>query len=319
MNTSDNKLVSVCIATYNGEKYIQEQIESILKQTYKNVEIIVQDDCSNDNTVAILQEYKDKITLYRNQKNLGYIKNFESLLQKAKGDFIAPCDQDDLWEENKIELLLQHISNYSLVYSNSKLIDEKRNPLNQTLQEKLNNNFISSTTALNFLFDNSVSAHAMIFQRELLEDIKHFPNTLYFDQYIAATAASKKGVFYLDKELVLYRQHSNNTLGNRKKTKTTLVTKIRKKLEKKSQTQERMINILQEFSAITTLKEDEKEKLSALYSYHTRWYHSFCDLEALGFYLKQKDILFAITKKNRTILSCKKSIGYNFYKICPLI
>ena len=165
-----DKLVSICIATYNGEKYLKEQLDSVCNQTYKNIEILIQDDASSDNTVKIIQAYQEKynIQLFVNESNLGYIKNFESLIQKATGEYIAPCDQDDIWVKNKIELLINNIKTSSLIYSNSLLVDSHGESLGKTLQEKLKNNFINSKEPLNFLYDNSVSAHAMLFKKELL-------------------------------------------------------------------------------------------------------------------------------------------------------
>ena len=99
-----NKLVSIAMATYNGEKYLKEQLDSIYAQTYKDIEVIVCDDCSSDKTVEILDEYKEKYGLkyYINEKNLGFKKNFEKAISLCSGDFIALADQDDIWIENKI-------------------------------------------------------------------------------------------------------------------------------------------------------------------------------------------------------------------------
>lgn len=319
MNLSDKPLVSICVATYNGERYIKEQIDSLLQQSYKNIEIIVQDDCSSDMTVDILREYSDKIKLFVNEKNLGYIKNFESLIQRANGDFIALCDQDDIWETNKLELLLTNIDSNTLIYSNSLLIDANGNSLNITLKDKLRNNFISSTTALNFLFDNSVSAHAMLFKRELLPLIRQFPKTCYFDQYIAATAASLRGVVYLDKELVQYRQHANNTLGNRPKNKHSILQKIQKKLQKKEEANRQTQLIIKEFLTIPSLSPDEEEILQKIYTITKAWSLSWFNINALQFYLKFKNILFSITTQNKVKLSVKKSIGYKFYQYLPFL
>ena len=210
---NNNDLVSICIATYNGEKYLKKQIDSILKQSYKNIEIIVQDDSSADATINILKSYQESLTLHINSTNLGYIKNFESLLSKAAGKYIAICDQDDIWNEKKLEILMNEIGTNSLIYSNSLLINSSGNSLEKTLSQKLKNNFIDSQSALNFLFDNSVSAHALLFKKELLCYIFPFPKQTYFDAWIAATAASHSSIKYIDDSLVYYRQHDSNTLG----------------------------------------------------------------------------------------------------------
>ena len=92
--------IDILMATYNGEKYLKEQIESILNQTYSNFRLIVSDDCSTDNTRMILEEYQEKdnrIEIYYQDKNLGYIKNFEFLLNKVENNFYMLSDQDDIW------------------------------------------------------------------------------------------------------------------------------------------------------------------------------------------------------------------------------
>jgi len=102
----EQETIDVLMATYNGEKYIKEQIESILNQTYKNIHLIISDDGSKDNTVQILKEYENKdkrVTVYVQKQNLGYIKNFEFLLTKIENDIYMLSDQDDVWKVDKIE------------------------------------------------------------------------------------------------------------------------------------------------------------------------------------------------------------------------
>ena len=119
--TDINKpLVSVVMATYNGERFIAEQLESILTQTYSNLEIIIVDDRSTDQSYTILESYAAKdtrIRLFRNEQNLGYVKNFEKGLSLAGGVYIAPSDQDDIWLPHKITTLVNHINDNTIVYS----------------------------------------------------------------------------------------------------------------------------------------------------------------------------------------------------------
>ena len=129
-NLPSHPLVSVVIATYNGERFIGKQLDSILAQTYPNIEVIIVDDCSSDNTVNLLQQYAaihQNIFIYQNDKNLGYVKNFEKGMLLSKGDFIAPSDQDDIWLPQKIQVLMNAISNDCIVYCNSALIDDEDN------------------------------------------------------------------------------------------------------------------------------------------------------------------------------------------------
>ena len=105
------------MSTYNGEKYVREQLDSILNQTYKNIEIVVRDDGSKDNTVKIIKEYQEK---YKNiklvtGKNLGFIKSFFELLKITESDYYSYADQDDIWMENKIELAVELLDQHTLM------------------------------------------------------------------------------------------------------------------------------------------------------------------------------------------------------------
>ena len=127
----ENKKVAVIMSTYNGEKFIREQLDSILAQTYKNIEIIVRDDGSKDNTVAIVKEYIQKhsnIVLHEGE-NLGFIKSFFELLTLAEADYYSYADQDDVWMENKIELAVKSLNALddekpNLAFGNSDYYDE---------------------------------------------------------------------------------------------------------------------------------------------------------------------------------------------------
>ncbi|MCD8291094.1 MAG: glycosyltransferase, partial [Prevotella sp.] len=96
--------VSVCIATYNGEKYIEEQIRSILSQLSDNDEVIISDDGSHDQTLSLIQSIGDKrIKIFQNEGRHGFKYNFENTLKKVQGDYIFLCDQDDVWLPNKVQ------------------------------------------------------------------------------------------------------------------------------------------------------------------------------------------------------------------------
>ncbi len=110
-----NSLISIAMATYNGEKYLKDQLDSIYNQTYKNIEVIVTDDCSIDKIVEILEQYARfhglKYTV--NEENLGFVK----VISLCGGEYIALADQDDIWEKNKIEILVNEIGSNLLIHS----------------------------------------------------------------------------------------------------------------------------------------------------------------------------------------------------------
>ena len=126
--------VDVLLATYNGEKYLKEQIDSILNQTYQNINLIISDDNSNDSTRKILEEYKkidNRIKIYLQDKNLGYIKNFEFLLTKVESNYYMLSDQDDVWLPEKIEKSMKTLKekNADLVFGDLEVVDEKLNTI----------------------------------------------------------------------------------------------------------------------------------------------------------------------------------------------
>ena len=105
--------VDILLATYNGEKYLSEQIDSILSQSFKEFRLLISDDCSTDNTRKILEKYASKdnrIKIYFQKQNLGVIKNFEFLLKKVENKYYMFSDQDDIWKEKKIEKSLKVIT-----------------------------------------------------------------------------------------------------------------------------------------------------------------------------------------------------------------
>ena len=104
--------VDILLATYNGAKYLEDQLNSILSQTYSDFRLLISDDSSTDNTKEILEKYKEKderITVFYQENNLGVIKNFEFLLKKVENEYYMFSDQDDIWKENKIEKSIQKI------------------------------------------------------------------------------------------------------------------------------------------------------------------------------------------------------------------
>lgn len=127
-------MYDVIMATYNGEKYVVEQLDSIINQTIKPYTVIIRDDCSTDNTVKIINDYIKNYTgdvnfeVLDSTQNLGYIKNFEALAKAARSEFVFFCDQDDVWMNNKAETLLKRTEekpNVNLLFSDARLVNDK--------------------------------------------------------------------------------------------------------------------------------------------------------------------------------------------------
>lgn len=209
-------LVSIAMATYNGAKYIEEQLQSIIQQTYSNIEIVIVDDCSKDNTIEIIQQLQQQynfIHVFVNEANSGVTKTFEKAIIKCKGEFIAISDQDDIWELNKIEILVNEIGNHDAVYSNSLLVDASGQSLNKSFTSIMN--MKTYYRGAPFLLSNSVPGHTILMKQTFVQNILPFPPKMLFDLWIGFCAAGNNGIKFVDKTLVKYRQHDTNTIGTR--------------------------------------------------------------------------------------------------------
>lgn len=205
-------LISVALCTYNGGKFIEKQLQSILSQTYGNLEVIIVDDQSTDNTVAILGKYQKadhRIKLYENPKNLGFNKNFERAIGLSTGEFIAISDQDDIWEKEKIAKLHKHIADRWVIFSNSDLIDENEQPLGKKLVEEVDLDQLSHRS---FLFINHVTGHTSLFRREFLKYYLPIPEAGYYDWWMGFIAAYHGQLVFLDQVLTRHRVHSQSVV-----------------------------------------------------------------------------------------------------------
>ena len=203
--------VSIALATYNGEDYLAEQLDSLLIQDYQNLEIVISDDCSSDGTWDILEKYaknNNKIRLLPRDFNRGYVKNFARTFSECTGTFISPCDQDDIWHPNKVRRLVESIENFDLAYCNSRFCDALGKSMGSTLGDTID--MASGRDPRKFIFYTSVSGHAMLFRKDLLDNIPSIENVSYIDWFVAFLAANRPGIYYLDEILVEWRQHSSS-------------------------------------------------------------------------------------------------------------
>lgn len=210
-----NNLVSIAMATYNGEKYLREQLDSIYAQTYKIIEVIVCDDCSNDNTVEILKEYSDKFGLkyFINEKNLGYVKNFEKAISLCSGEYIALSDQDDIWLPEKIQVLVENIGDKSVIHSDAYLINESGTVFSNSYTE-FSKKMINPNSEIDMILNGSVTGCTSMFKKSFINKILPFHDKLYVhDKFIGFSAFFENTLVYIDRPLIKYRQHSVNNIG----------------------------------------------------------------------------------------------------------
>lgn len=223
MNNNDNELVDVLLATYNSNiQYLKEQLDSILNQTYKNIHIIISDDASTkDDVKKILKEYEQKdnrITLYLQEKNLGYLKNFEFLLTKSNANYISFSDHDDIWYENKIEECIKKLKekDVDLVYSDCKQIDANNQVLNESYLKYKNMPIINGKNNILAFSRHIAIGCACVFTKKIKEQMLPFSKSVMAHDWLNVYLASKqKGVFCLQKPLFSYRLHGTNEFGGR--------------------------------------------------------------------------------------------------------
>lgn len=233
-------LVSVVVCTYNGADFIEDQIKSIVNQTYSNLEVIICDDNSSDRTLEVMRKVLENSTvdyrIYENPTNIGYIKNFNAGINHTRGDLIALCDQDDIWDLCKIEILVNEIGDYSLIYSDSRIINEEGVFTNQFLSDHFN--MVSGQDFRKLLLNNSVSAHSLLFKAELKTVILPLPDLLFHDWWIATVASINDGIKYFEAPLTNYRVHDSNATEIKK-----IVDGEKKKRRKKVKKWDAFINI----------------------------------------------------------------------------
>jgi len=221
-------LDSIAICTYNGEKYIAKQLDSILNQDYPNLEIIISDDISSDGTAAILENYAAKnqnIKFWINESNLGFNQNFKKAMDNCSGDFIAIADQDDIWLENKISLLMENIGDNLLIYHDSAYIDNLDKPTGKSTLS--HHRFVKGECAKKLLYYNCISGHTCLLKKELLTLTPDFPTNFYYDWWLAYTAACTGKITFITNKLVLHRKHEESSTGKDKTdAKTTRIAHL---------------------------------------------------------------------------------------------
>jgi len=224
--------ISVAMCTYNGAKYLHEQLDSITNQTRLPDELIVCDDCSSDNTIQIVKEFASKapflVRYYVNSKNLGPTKNFEKAITLCNGDIIALADQDDVWKTQKLskyEMALIKHPTAGYVFSNAEILDENLISLNSCLWDMLrfthegfNSNIINQINTL--LERNVVTGMSMAFRALIKKLVLPVSPLWSHDGWIAllASSAGLQGIA-LPEKLAYYRRHTDQVIGIQKYSK----------------------------------------------------------------------------------------------------
>lgn len=215
--------VNILMATYNGEKFLAQQIESIQKQTFKEWNLLIRDDGSSDKTCDIIRNFtaKDSRIRFINENehhNLGVIKSFFTLVNYEVADFYFFSDQDDVWLPEKLSVSLEAAQHKAsdvplLVYTDLKVVNQELNILQDSMIRAQSHH--ANTTLLPELTENTVTGGTMTINHALAEKWFTPNDILMHDWFLALLAASLGEIIYLDLPTQLYRQHDNNVLGAR--------------------------------------------------------------------------------------------------------
>lgn len=283
-------LISVILCTYNGERFIEEQVDSILGQSYPNIELIISDDASSDATPGILKKYEadPRCRIFFQQQNLGLSENFAFAAKQSKGAFLAFADQDDIWLKDKIDSLHNAIGNSLLVYSDSLLVNEE----GQSLDRKLSaiRRMYSGNDSRGYFLYSVVWGHGMLIRRELLERSLPIPAGVHHDVWLAFKALTFGGIVYLDKVTTHYRQHDSSTS---KTIPQKQETRAKNKRYEDYQKQLNWLRLMKDHS--TTDERSFYEQLFRLYELKANKKYV---PQLASFMLKHRDVLFRFSRKN---------------------
>lgn len=317
----EKPLISIAMATYNGEKFLSKQLDSIFSQTYENIEVIVCDDASTDKTVDILKDYSKKysnLKYYINQKRLGVVKNFEKALSLSNGDFIALSDQDDIWLPDKLDILYKNIEDNLIILSDAYIIDDYDNIIYDSFIDYIKVD--KSTNFVSFLFGSRFPGCTFLINRKLLDYALPFPNSIPYHDWWLNLIASKIGkVKFLDNKLTYYRLHGNNTTGafkaNFKNLLKYFLTKGDTFLSNHSLMLESVLKSLE-----NNLSDDEKQIIYDLIEYNKRK-DKYLAFKSFYIYLKYYKY-FSLGKKGylKLIILFSSLFGFKTIKILkPLV
>ena len=221
--------VDILLATYNGEKYLKEQIESILTQTYRDFRLLISDDCSSDRTWNILNYYAgidNRVLIHRNEHNVGIVSNYEFLLRQVKSEFFMYADQDDVWKIDKVEKSINKITqeNAGIVHTDLEIVDENLQTIAPSfwdykkIRKRLEFNSFDS-----LYLNNYVTGCTLIARSDYIFRILPLPKdnrNMIHDYWTALIISNSSKIAFIDEPLVKYRQHGDNSVGSERKSDT---------------------------------------------------------------------------------------------------
>jgi len=305
LSMNEFPLVSVVLGTYNGEVYLEEQLRSVLAQTWTNLEIIAIDDGSSDRTVTILREYAardSRIKVFINEQNLGFVRNFEKGCSLAKGKWISLCDQDDYWLPEKIQKMAQAIGDYPMIYCDSELCGPELEPMGTKISDLVH--YQSFDDCRQLCVFSRMYGHATLITRKLFDLASPFRKEVPHDGWLAYHATLYGGVKYLPEVLVKYRQHAGNVFGvvGGKSKKDTAAQRAGKKVlraEKKARELARIrLRMDAYYAACPETLVPQRRLLRALVESY-RNFSLYNDFRRVALFLANYKLLLAVKKYSR--------------------
>ena len=218
-------MISVCIATYNGAKYIAEQLASILKQLSAEDEVVVSDDGSTDGTIDIVRSLNDRrIRIVDGPRRHSPTLNFEWALRNAKGEYIFLADQDDVWLEGKVTRCVEELQMCDCVVSDARVTDSLLNTTSESLFQLMH---VKRGRLSNLLWRNGYTGCCMAFKREVLNKALPFPTDIpMHDIWIGNVAAFCGSLHFINDRLLLFRRHDTTASCNGKGSNYSLWQKF---------------------------------------------------------------------------------------------
>ncbi len=281
MGIKPNINISVIVCTYNGAKYVDEQIETILKQDYPASQIVICDDCSTDNTWELLLKWQtlhpDTIELYRHASNKGFNDNFAFALSKVKGEYVAICDQDDVWFPRKLSTLAQYASNnpnVTLFHHSEAILGQNEGANNHTYWKP----YEGSGCGILFVL-NRLTGHLLFFKSSLLDDILPIPTNVIYDWWINVVVAVNGVTMFVPEKLMAYRNHGDSAYFSNVEKQLSDVTKP-------------VLIALEAFSTLVNIKPKDRHYLHRLLELYKKHKSNQFDLVLFLFFLKNRYSLF---------------------------
>jgi len=215
--------LSVALATYNGERFIAEQLRSIIAQLDEDSEVIISDNGSTDRTLEIINSFNDRriVILYCSHRSL--ISNFENALNRVTGDIIFLSDQDDVWLDNKVQIAKEYLKKYDLIMTDCKIVDENLNVLHESFYAIKN----AGKGLIKNLVSNTYHGCSMAFKKELLKLLLPFPKNIpMHDIWIGFVGELFFSSCFIPDKLLLHRRHYTNASTSTKPSQYNFYQKL---------------------------------------------------------------------------------------------